>query len=119
MESMSNIRTVCSFGYENIILARYTKMLEKPYSLAIKNGIISGFFYGLAQLIMYLVVGLIFFIGSVFVRDNNLDISDMFTAVFGILFAGMTAGNNAHFMPDMAACNSAAANIFFIQDSKD
>ena len=98
---MSNIRTVCSFGYENIILAKYSTMLNKPYSLAIKNGLVSGFFYGLSQLIMYLVVGLIFFIGSVFVRDNDLDISDMFTAVFAIFFSGMTVGNNSHILPDM------------------
>lgn len=43
----------------------------------------------------------------------------MFTAIFAIMFAGMSAGNNSHFMPDMAVCNSAAANLFLIQDSKD
>lgn len=36
----------------------------------------------------------------------------MFTAVFAILFAGMTAGNNAHFMPDAASAKNSAANIF-------
>lgn len=43
----------------------------------------------------------------------------MFTAVFAIMFAGMTAGNNAHFMPDVAACKNSAANLFEIQDSQD
>jgi len=28
------------------------------------------------------------------------------------MFAGMTAGNNAHFMPDTAACKNSAANLF-------
>lgn len=44
---------------------------------------------------------------------------DMFTAVYAILFAGMTAGNNAHFAPDAAACQAAAANLFSILDSED
>lgn len=35
------------------------------------------------------------------------------------MFAGMTAGNNAHFMPDAAACKNSAANLFEIQDSQD
>ena len=35
------------------------------------------------------------------------------------MFAGMTAGNNAHFMPDTAACKNSAANLFEIQDSQD
>lgn len=43
----------------------------------------------------------------------------MFTAVYAIMFAGMTAGNNAHFMPDAAAAQNAAANLFHIQDTLD
>ena len=43
----------------------------------------------------------------------------MFTAIYAIMFAGMTAGNNSHFIPDAAACNNSAANIFQIQDSLD
>ena len=120
MESMINIRTVSSFGYQSSIANKFDGKMEEPYSLAIKKGNVSGLLYGFSQFIMFLIFGLLFFIGSLFVRDNaEVSIEDMFTAVFGILFAGMTAGNNAHFMPDMAACNSAAANIFFIQDSKD
>ena len=45
-------------------------------------------------------------------RDNNLSIDDVFTAIYSILFAGMTAGNNSHFMPDIAAAKASAANIF-------
>ena len=34
-ESMINIRTVTSFGYENMILNKYTERLKLPYELAI------------------------------------------------------------------------------------
>jgi ATP-binding cassette subfamily B (MDR/TAP) protein 1 len=43
----------------------------------------------------------------------------MFTAVYAITFAAMSAGNNAHFMPDVAQTNNAAANLFLILDSED
>lgn len=43
----------------------------------------------------------------------------MFVAVFGIVFAAMTAGNNMAFMPDFAAAKISAANLFFIIDSTD
>ena len=43
----------------------------------------------------------------------------MFTAIYAIMFAGMTAGNNAHFLPDEAACKNSAMNLFMIQDSQD
>lgn len=81
--------------------------------MAIKKGNASGFFFGISQLIMFIIFGLLFFLGAVFVRDNpGLTVTDMFTAVYAIMFAGMTAGNNSHFMPDTAACKNSAANLF-------
>lgn len=61
---------------------------------------------------MFIVIALIFYIGTIFIRDNNLKIADVFTAIYAILFAGMTAGNNSHFMPDVAVSKRAAANLF-------
>ena len=43
----------------------------------------------------------------------------MFIAVFAIMFAGMATGNNAQFMPDVAAGNLAAAKLFSILDETD
>jgi hypothetical protein len=62
---------------------------------------------------MFIIFGLLFYLGALFVRDNQgVTVTDMFTAVYAIMFAGMTAGNNAHFMPDTAACKNSAANLF-------
>ena len=120
MESMINIRTVSSFGYEGIVAKKYDERMEEPYTLAVKKGNISGLLYGLSQFIMFLIFGLIFYLGAIFVRDNeDAELMDMFTAVYAILFAGMTAGNNAHFAPDAAACKIAAAHLFSILDSDD
>jgi hypothetical protein len=47
---MTNIRTVCSLGYENVIFKKYDEIMKTPQKLAIKNGIVSGFFYGIAQI---------------------------------------------------------------------
>jgi ATP-binding cassette subfamily B (MDR/TAP) protein 1 len=68
---------------------------------------------------MFVVFALIFYFGTVFIRDNNLGIDDVFTAIYSIMFAGMTAGNNSHFMPDVAAGKNSAANIFEILDGED
>ena len=68
---------------------------------------------------MYIVIALIFYLGTIFIRDNNLSIADVFTAIYAIMFAGMTAGNNAHFMPDVATAKKAAANLFEILDAED
>lgn len=48
-----------------------------------------------------------------------MTVENMFIAIYAIVFAGMTAGNNAHFMPDAAACKNSAANLFEILDNQD
>lgn len=85
----------------------------------IKKGMLSGFLYGINQIIMFFVFGLIFYLGIVFMNNNDLKIADVFTAIYAIVFSGMTAGNNSHFIPDVAAGKKSAANVFEIQDSID
>ena len=86
----------------------------------VKKGLLTGFLYGISQLITYFVMGLLFWIGSIFVRDHDdVTVEDMFTAVYALMFAAMGAGNNAHFMPDAAAARNAAANLFLILDTED
>lgn len=88
--------------------------------MAIKKGNASGFLYGLSQLLTFSIFGIIFYLGALFARDNDdVNVMDMFTSVLAILFAGMTAGNNSHFIPDLAACKNSAANLFTILDGKD
>lgn len=40
--------------------------------IGIKKGNVSGILFALSQLIMFFVFGLIFFLGTVFKRDNGL-----------------------------------------------
>ena len=98
---------------------KYSAKLEEPLSIGNKKGLMGGFFFGLSQFILFLVFGLIFYLGIVFMNANNLSIGDVFVAIYAIMFSGMTAGNNAHFMPDMNNSRRAAASLFEIQDSTD
>jgi ATP-binding cassette, subfamily B (MDR/TAP), member 1 len=118
-ESMNHIRTVLSFGSEDIVQRKYDAGLVEPLAMGVKKGMVSGALYGVSQFILFLVFGLIFYFGVIFMVDNNLEMANVFTAIYAITFSGMTAGNNAHFMPDMAAGKKAAASIFDILDSSD
>lgn len=75
--------------------------------------------YGITQLSMFFIFGLIFYLGILFMERHGLSQNNVFVAIFAILFSGMTAGNNGHFMPDVAAAKTSAANIFEILDDKD
>lgn len=67
----------------------------------------------------YLVFGILFYIGTIFIRDNGVDLLNVFTAVYSIFFAGISLGNNSHFMPDIFEAKLSASNIFTILDSED
>lgn len=79
----------------------------------------SGFLYGLSFFVLFLVYGLIFFLSAIFIRDNNLNITDAFSAAFLVLFAGVVAGNNAKMMPDVSALKVSCVKLFSLIDEED
>ena len=52
---------------------------------------------------IFIMYGILFYAGATFIRDYDLTLSDMLTAMFGIVFAAFAGGNASHFMPDVAA----------------
>lgn len=66
----------------------------------VKKGIISGLLYGFIQFCMFFIFGLVLYIGIIFMTDHDLTITDVFTALYSVMFSGMAAGNMFHFMPD-------------------
>ena len=52
---------------------------------------------------MYISFSLIFYLGAVFVRKYNVEVVNVFTATYAIMFASMSIGNNAIYLPDVSA----------------
>jgi len=55
METVTNIRTVSSFGNDNIILDIFDKKLEEPSKICIKKGIDAGVATGVSQGLMFCI----------------------------------------------------------------
>lgn len=119
MEAMLNIRTVTSFGVENTFAAKYGNLLVKPYKLAMKSGNLAGFLYGASQLVMFVIFALVFYIGSLFVRKYGINFVNTFTAIYALMFAAMTAGNNTQMITDLASCKTSSAYLFNLLDGED
>jgi ATP-binding cassette subfamily B (MDR/TAP) protein 1 len=81
-------------------------------AIGIKKGNVSGLLFGFSQIVMFVIFALIFYIGTLFIRDAGATLTDVFTAIYAITFSAMTAGNNSHFLPDIGAAKNAAANLF-------
>ena len=66
-----------------------------------------------------MVYGLIFYLSSIFIRDNNLEITNAFSAVFLVLFSGIIAGNNVKNIPDLSLLKVTADKLFALIDLED
>lgn len=75
--------------------------------------------FGFSQVTSNLIFVIAYFVGAVFFHDSNLKLENVFIAIYSVIYASITAGNNTLFMPDLAAAKQSAANIFTILDSED
>lgn len=67
----------------------------------------------MSQFVLYAVI---FYCGALFIRDYNLSIKDMFSALFCIMFAAFSMGQASMYIPDIGTCYVAARSIFSILD---
>jgi hypothetical protein len=82
---------------------KYDGFLVGPEKFSIKKGNIVGFLYGFSQFLILFCFAFLFWLGAIFRRDvPGIETIDIFTAIFAIVWAGWTAGNNFFFMPDIA-----------------
>lgn len=75
--------------------------------------------YGLGSFLQFVSFALIFFLATVYINNFNLSINGPLEAIFLIVFAGVTAGNNSNFMPDISKAKAASKKIFLLIDMED
>lgn len=80
---------------------------------------LSGFMYGVSYFLQFISFALMFFLAAVYVTNYSISIDDSLAAIFLIVFAGIAAGNNSNFMPDISEAKIATKQVFSIIDQQD
>lgn len=80
--------------------------------MAIKYGNLGGIMFGIGQSLISCLLALIFFIGSILIREGQGDVLAIFTAIFAVMFAGVQTGGNLMFLAKLGASKSAACHYF-------
>ena len=91
-ETISNIRTVSSFGNQDYIQDMYKRQIAEPLRICSRNGIKAGLAFGFSQINIFLLYAVIFYSGACLVRDGKIFMVDMFSALFCIMFAAFSVG---------------------------
>lgn len=63
-------------------------------------------------MMMYVIIGLIVFLGINFKISSNLNTGDVFCAIYLISFTGLNAGISIMYFPDVTAAKAALKRMF-------
>lgn len=127
-DAIVNYRTVQSFGNEELVVKKYEELLKPAHDKTIRYTIATGFAFGLSQFTQYAVFACMFWSAGEIIKNNiivnsengevtlGVNPSDVFTALFAIMFGASHMGSAAAFGPDMGKAMAAAKRIFKIKE---
>lgn len=115
-DMIMNYRTVISFGDKNInkVMDKYEKLLEEPNRIGVRNAHIAGFYFGYSQMIRFIFVGFVFYIGSIFIYDKGQNPKNTYIAIYVIFVAALGSGIAIAQAPSIGKAKNAAVKIFDI-----
>jgi hypothetical protein len=70
-------------------------------NIAIKKGNVAGLSFGIAQALISCIFALIFYIGALLIRDHNIEVLNIYSSIYAIMFTAVQAGGNLGFIPNV------------------
>jgi ATP-binding cassette subfamily B (MDR/TAP) protein 1 len=123
-EYIRAIKTVKALGREVYAAQLYEKAIEEPMKMTTTKGFFGGLFFGIAQLLFFLVIGSIFLASAAFLDNRVIQgstsegLTKVMVTIFAILFGATPIGYYAQFMPDLASGRNSANRIFRLLDQE-
>nr|AOQ25828.1 ABC transporter B family member 1 [Moneuplotes crassus] len=115
-DAISNYKTVASFGHEYLLTDILRKNLQEPLRKGAIKSHLAGFVFGWSNFVQNVVMGLLFFLGAVYIRYDGADQENCFLAIFVLMFAAWGAGQAQQFGPSQGKAFKSAIRIFSIID---
>lgn len=86
--------------------------------IAVKKGNATGLSFGIAQAIISCIFALIFYIGALLIRDQNIEVLKIYSSIYAIMFTAVQAGGNLGFIPNIVELKIFCTNVFQILDDE-
>lgn len=80
--------------------------------MAIKYGNMVGILFGLGQTLISCLLALIFLIGALLIRAKEVEVVDVYTAIYAIMFSAIQAGGNLFFLTKLSVAKFGACQYF-------
>jgi ATP-binding cassette subfamily B (MDR/TAP) protein 1 len=115
-EALINIRTVRACRAEANILQRYDECVKTVTDEMLAKKPREGFAYGFAFGMIFLVYVVVFVYGPWLAEEGYIEATEMFQAMFCVMFGVMGAGMGAIFIQDAKKAKLASADVFMVID---
>ncbi|KAL2644767.1 hypothetical protein R1flu_012354 [Riccia fluitans] len=115
-DSVSNIRTVASFGAEEKIVELYANKSTTAYFTDIKKGVYSGLSLGFANFSLFCSYALSFYAGAQLVKLGRVKIDDVILVFLAVALSAVTVANALKKVPELSRSKPAIRSIFALLD---
>eukprot|EP00668_Euglena_longa_P028446 GGOE01035670.1.p1 GENE.GGOE01035670.1~~GGOE01035670.1.p1 ORF type:complete len:1106 (-),score=425.26 GGOE01035670.1:761-4078(-) len=115
-ESINGHRTVFAFNMQRSQVDRYDALLSGPAKAAGKKAMVSGFFVGFSQFIIFAAFALAFWYGGQMIGDHKLNFTEVMKAAFALLMGAIGVGEVYSMAGDQAAAKTAAIRVYEMLD---
>jgi len=116
-EAAGAIRTVASLTREDDCCRLYSESLEEPLQRSNRNALWSNGLYAISQAMVFFVIALVFWYGSILVSRLETTTFHFFAGLMCTTFSSIQAGNVFSFVPDISSAKGAGSDIIKLLDS--
>ena len=91
---------------------KYSDELDEVLKVSVRYGNCSGIMFGVAQTLISCTFAIIFLIGAFMIKRDWINVQDLYTSIFAVMFAGIQAGGNLYFLSQLGQSKVGAARYF-------
>ncbi|XP_026394658.1 ABC transporter B family member 11-like [Papaver somniferum] len=117
-DAVGNIRTVASFCAEEKVMKLYQNKCIGLRKTGIRQGLISGFGFGISFFLLFCVYATSFYAGAKLLEDGKITFPEIFRVFLVLTMTAIGISQSSSMSPDFSKAKSSTVSIFAILDGK-
>ncbi|KAI3884188.1 hypothetical protein MKW92_034498 [Papaver armeniacum] len=117
-DAVGNIRTVASFCAEEKVMKLYHNKCIGLRKTGIRQGLISGFGFGISFFLLFCVYATSFYAGAKLLEDGKITFTEVFRVFLVLTMTAIGISQSSSMSPDFSKAKSSTVSIFAILDGK-
>jgi ATP-binding cassette, subfamily B (MDR/TAP), member 1 len=117
-EQVENIKTIVSLGRESYFINEFFNVFNRKFRRTLLMLHLSAFFHGVSNSMIFFIQSIAFGYGWYLIKNENLEIQDLYRIYSSLTFASMILGRNFSQLSDMKKAKDGARTAFRIIERK-